>query len=201
MPEINASPRQIAACEALIYNVLQRGEPRPDSRGVALGLVSAHPGAGVSLITRLTEEMLNENADGSALALDCCTLGLRDAVQGNPLPAPVAANGANRPEIATRAAFGRYQDRVEHLNSLRNTYRYVLLDCHSLKEKTDVLGLAPFVDGVILVVEGNRTTRSQLGYLERSIEEHGGNIVGSVLNKRTYPIPNLVNLWMERIGI
>jgi len=199
--ETYASPRQIAACEALVYNVLQRGEPRADVRGMALGLVAAHPGAGVSLITRLTEEMLNENAAGSAVALDCCALGSRPHDQGDPLPIPTVAPGAARPQIASRTILGRFQDRVDHLHSLKNAYRYVLLDCHSLKEKTDILGLARIIDGIILIVEGDRTTRSQLNYLERRIEEHGGNILGSVLNKRTYPIPEFVNHWLERVGI
>jgi hypothetical protein len=198
--ELNASPRQIAACSALIYNVLQRGEPRPGSVGMALALVSAHPGAGVSLVTRLIEELLNENAAGSAICLDCCSLGIRDAEQRSTGPIPAATQDADRPEIANCTRLGKYRDRADHLNSLRDVYRYVLLDCHSLKEKTDILGLAPLVDGILMVLEGDRTTRSQLNYLERSIEEYGGNILGCVLNKRTYPIPKFVFGWMERIG-
>jgi hypothetical protein len=57
------------------------------------------------------------------------------------------------------------------------------------------------LEGVLLVVEGNKTTRSQLDHLERTVEMAGGRIVGCVLNKRTYPIPARINSWMERMGI
>lgn len=197
LSDISVSSRQIAACEALIYNVLQRGEPRQGSRGVALGLVSAHPGAGVSLISHLLEERLNENAPGSAVQIDCCSLGITNVRQqvAAAIPTP------DRAEIGTRKAIGRYRNRAEHLNSLKNVYPYVLVDSRSLKERPDILGLAPLLDGILIVVEGDKTTRSQLNYLERSIEEYGGSILGCVLNKRTYPIPELIFRGMERLGI
>jgi Mrp family chromosome partitioning ATPase len=95
----------------------------------------------------------------------------------------------------------RYRDRVGHLNRLREQYRFVLLDCHSLTERTDVLGLAPVVDGTITIVECNRTRSSQLHELEHSIEKYGGSIVGSVLNKTTDTVPRWLNSLMERVGI
>jgi len=82
-----------------------------------------------------------------------------------------------------------------------DAYRYVLLDCHSLKEKTDVLGLAPLLDGIIIVVQCNRTTTNQVYELERSIERYGGTVLGTVLNKTTYTIPAWMNSLMGRVGL
>ena len=65
----------------------------------------------------------------------------------------------------------------------------MLIDCPSLKESQDVLALAPLVDGVFLVVEANKTTKRQIAFLERTIQAAGGNSLGYLLNKRTYPIP------------
>jgi hypothetical protein len=42
---------------------------------------------------------------------------------------------------------------------------------------------------VVLVVEANKTSKGQLANLERTVSDAGGNVVGSLLNKRTYPIP------------
>jgi Mrp family chromosome partitioning ATPase len=77
----------------------------------------------------------------------------------------------------------------------------VLVDCPSLKESTEVLSLAPLVDGVLLIVEANRTQKSQVAYLEQTIEGAGGKVLGHLLNKRTYPIPAWLFNRLERWGI
>ena len=200
---IITSYSQRAACQALVYNLLQRCDP-DKGPGPALALVSAHPGAGVSHIQSLLEEMLNENEADCAIGLDCDILGLPAKPPehfDNEVRANRKAGRRHRNSLARRAAVARYRDRVGHLNQLRNQYRYTLLDCHSLRERTDVLGLAPVVNGIIVVVECNRTTAGQLDELERSVERYGGKIFGSVLNKTTYAIPNWMNKLMEKAGI
>lgn len=195
---LHANPAQLAACQALVYSLLQRCETADRDRGFALALVSSHPGAGVSYIQSLLEQMLNSNEANCAIALDCDLLGLsatshraHDETRRNP----------ERPSLARQSGIARYRDRVGHLNALREVYRYVLLDCHSLKEKSDVLGLASVVDGTIIVVECNRTTTNQLDELEQSIEKYGGTVLGSVLNKTTPVVPQWMNSMMERAGL
>lgn len=190
------SPRQIAACEALLYGLMQQCTSQASGKGIAFALVSSHPGAGVSHISELLEQILNENEEDSAIALDCCSLGYQEGAYAN-----ASNRKGQQATLAQRAMLGKLRDRAEHLNSLTEIYRFVLLDCHSLDEKTDVLGLARMLDGVLIVVEGNKTTKSQLDYLERAVEMAGGKILGCVLNKRTYPIPGWINSWMERMGI
>jgi hypothetical protein len=204
MADMNTTPNQFAACQALVYSLLQRCKALETGRGSVLALVSAHRGAGVSHINRLIGQMLNENEADCAIALDCSMLGLTtDHYQpGSGMrDFDLADENVDRADLSLRDTVARYRDRVGHLNKLRELYRFVLLDCHSLKVKTDVLGLAPLVDGTIVVVECNRTTTSQLDFLERSIENYGGTILGSVLNKTTYAIPKLANLLMEKAGI
>jgi cellulose biosynthesis protein BcsQ len=198
---LHASPTQLAACQALVYSLLQRCESTDRKRGFALALVSSHGGAGVSHIQSLLEQMLNENEPDCAIAFDCDWLGL--SVSRNPDGTHSLDSVEHREPavLSLRSALARYRDRVGHLNRLREVYRYVLLDCHSMKQKTDVLGLAAVVDGTIIVVECNRTTINQLDELERSIEKYGGAILGSVLNKTTGAVPNWMNALMERAGI
>ena len=199
----NVSPSQLAACQALVYNLLQRCEAVESDRGFALALVSAHPGAGVSHIQQLLEQMLNENEADCAIALDCEMLGLS-------APGPHgqgwdhdsgAPSDADRQTLLRRSGMVRFRDRVGHLEALRETYRYVLLDCHSIREKTDVLGLAPLVDGTIIVVECNRTTTSQVDELERNIEKYGGTVLGSVLNKTISTVPKWLESLLDKAGI
>ena len=189
------SARQIAACEVLLYSAMQQCT-QTKGKGIALALVSSHSGAGVSHLSELLEQILNQNEADSAFAMDCVLLGHQEAMYED------AGDGERKqPVLAQRAWAGKLRDRAEHLMLLRDKYRLVLLDCHSLEMKTDVLGLAPMLEGVLLVVEGNKTTKSQLDHLERTIEMAGGRVLGCVLNKRTYPIPARINSWMERMGI
>ena len=75
------------------------------------------------------------------------------------------------------------------MHQLRNKFRYIGVDCPALSSSSDVLGLAPLVDGVVLVVEAGRTTKQQIRNAERQIEGAGGKIMGLILNKRRYPVP------------
>jgi Mrp family chromosome partitioning ATPase len=84
---------------------------------------------------------------------------------------------------------GSWQYRRDCINLLRTEFDYALIDCSSLKKSSDLLSVAPFVDGVILVIEANRTRREQIQHAERTIEKARGKLLGHVLNKRTYTIP------------
>jgi Mrp family chromosome partitioning ATPase len=87
------------------------------------------------------------------------------------------------------------------IDTFRTKHPYVLIDCASMKDSQDAIRLAPLVDGVVFVVEANRTQREQLLYSERAIESAKGRILGHVLNKRTYVIPRSCYRMMEAIGI
>jgi len=193
---------QFAACQALVYSLLQRCETEEREGGYALALVSAHPSAGVTHVRQIIELILNENEASCATSVDCDLLGLPDTG-----PPELTHNGKNgrRPKrdrgLMRSKGLARYRDRIGHLNKLREAYTFVLLDCHSLAERTDVLGLAPVVDGTIVIVECNRTTTSQLDDLERNIEKYGGTILGSVLNKSSSSVPNWMNSLMGKVGI
>ena len=66
-----------------------------------------------------------------------------------------------------------------YLEQLRREYRYILIDCPSLREAEHAVVLAPLVDGVVLVVEANRTQKEQFLYADRAIENAGGRVLGS----------------------
>jgi Mrp family chromosome partitioning ATPase len=84
---------------------------------------------------------------------------------------------------------GSRQHRRDRINELRMQFDYVLIDCPSLRTNGDVLGIAPLVDGVLLVVEANRTRADQVLYAERQIQTAGGVFRGHILNKRKYFVP------------
>jgi Mrp family chromosome partitioning ATPase len=78
---------------------------------------------------------------------------------------------------------------------LRANSDCVLIDCKPLDTSADLLRFAAVADGVVLVVEAGRTTKDELERAGRLIQEARGKLLGCVLNKRRYPIPN----WLYRL--
>ena len=196
--------QQASSCQGLIYSVLQRPLLPAGKQGFTAALVAAHPGAGTTHLTAVLARLLQRDAVESVLPLDCRELAnMRGDIAA---PSDARMNGSLSTGMAWLPEFegswrGSPDYRATFLAQLRKRYPYVLIDCPSLKESTDVLSLAPIVDGVFLVIEANKTRKSQVGYLERTIEGAGGKIYGHLLNKRTYPIPPWLHNNLERWGI
>jgi capsular exopolysaccharide synthesis family protein len=67
---------------------------------------------------------------------------------------------------------------------------WVLIDCPAITSCNDAASLAGSVDGLILVVEAERTRWEVAENARKSIKSGNGNVLGVVLNKRRYHIPN-----------
>jgi len=100
--------------------------------------------------------------------------------------------GLRLPEVEMETG---QQDVTEVFAALRNRYDCVLLDCGGLDSSVDLLRLAPATDGVVLVVEAGRAGKEQINRAAQVIAEAQGTLLGFVLNKRRYPIPN----WLYRL--
>jgi Mrp family chromosome partitioning ATPase len=83
---------------------------------------------------------------------------------------------------------------VSNLQTLRFVFDFVLLDCPSLQASGDAALFVEAANGVIVVVEAERTRQEQLRNTLRTIEMAKGNLLGCVLNKRQYPVPE----WLYR---
>jgi hypothetical protein len=89
---------------------------------------------------------------------------------------------------------GSWQYRRDCIDLLRFEFDHTIIDCPSLEQSGDLLSVAPFVDGVILVVEANKTRREQPRQAEQVIAAAGGKLLGYILNKRTHEVPD----WLYR---
>jgi capsular exopolysaccharide synthesis family protein len=69
------------------------------------------------------------------------------------------------------------------LKRLRQDFDHIILDSPPVLPITDATILSSIVDGVLMVVECEVTTRAALSRACRVIEHAGGKIVGTVLNK------------------
>jgi capsular exopolysaccharide synthesis family protein len=75
------------------------------------------------------------------------------------------------------------------VEELRREFDYVLIDAPALTTYADGVALVQLADGVILVLEANSTRREAATKVTESLRSAQIKILGAVLNKRTYPIP------------
>lgn len=186
--------------QGLIYNILQRPALPADAKGLTIAIVAPHPGAGTTHVTNLLAEALNKDKDDSAVALDCRELA-RMKASCSLVPGFASGKTSSSGAEVQSSWRGSREFRAAYLSQLRDRFSYILFDCPSLRETNDVLSLASLVDGVVLVVEANRTSRRRISYLEQAIERSGGTSLGFILNKRTYPIPDWLFRRLESWGI
>lgn len=71
-------------------------------------------------------------------------------------------------------------------------YDYVLLDCPPVNDYPDTASLAPQCDGVILVVHAGKTRSKAAQSAKAKLEAARANVLGVMLNKRKYHIPDFI---------
>jgi Mrp family chromosome partitioning ATPase len=208
-PRLEQADLQLAhlrmVCEGLLFKIVQHSKDQTDG-GFVVAMTSPTPGSGVSHITRALADSLRKGGDQVAISLDCWHLehDRWDLSDPESIMRQKAVNSFWEPRTAEGFLHNWYsiQEAVAaSLNKLRRKYRYILIDCPSLKETPDALRLAPLVDGIVLVIEANRTQKEQILYAERTLERAKGRILGHVLNKRTYVIPDWLSRRMEAVGL
>ena len=75
---------------------------------------------------------------------------------------------------------------------LSSKFDHVLLDVPALRTHPDSMLLARLADGVVLVVEAGVTRRERAIKCKKMLDETGVKLLGAVLNKRDFPIPDFV---------
>jgi len=77
-------------------------------------------------------------------------------------------------------------------NILRHRFDLIIVDSPPLTESSEGLAIAPKVDGVVIVVEAERTRWTVAENVKKRLGKVGGNILGIVFNKRRYYIPQAI---------
>lgn len=72
---------------------------------------------------------------------------------------------------------------------LRAEFDYILIDAPPLNEYSEAVALGQIADGLILVLEANSTRREAATRIAESLRATQIRLLGAVLNKRTFPIP------------
>jgi len=99
---------------------------------------------------------------------------------------PSCNSSVSTPEIFNSPSFNGF------CQNLRIGFDLVLIDSAPLSVSPDGLAIASRVDGVILIVEAEKTRWQTVQRVKDSISRVGGNVLGVVLNKRRYYIPQRI---------
>lgn len=116
------------------------------------------------------------------------TVPIREFLQQNSksnlwiLPAGVHSAQASATALNSEALLARIAE-------LRSQFDYVLIDTAPANLYADAISLARFTDGVVLVLQSNATRREAALKVKESFETAKVRLLGAVLNKRTFPIP------------
>jgi Mrp family chromosome partitioning ATPase len=78
------------------------------------------------------------------------------------------------------------------LDALKEEFELILIDSPPAISCSEYLMLSPKVDGVILVVQAEKTRWQTVDKVKERILAQNGNILGVILNKRRYPIPDFI---------
>jgi len=178
-------------------------------RSVVVLFTSSEPGEGVSYVVNSFAMELAQRTSQRVLVADAENLQKADIFnqqqvteycQQVDLPNlylflsenefPVGVDKNRQLQVRNRGT--KLERGLRNLRALRLVFDFVLVDCSALSVSGDAPLLAPSANGVVLVVESGRIRREQVRNSLKTIEMVNGNILGCVMNKRRYPIPNWI---------
>ncbi len=81
---------------------------------------------------------------------------------------------------------------VELMQAARAKYDLILVDCANLREFKDSAVIASTMDSIALVVNEGRTRRQVIKAALSPLEQVQANLIGSILNRRTFAIPQMI---------
>jgi succinoglycan biosynthesis transport protein ExoP len=186
----------------------------PANRCRAIVFAGVDPGDGCSRICAEAARALAANTSGSICLVEANFrtpslsgfFGVRDdrgladslledggirsfAKQLKPSNLWLLSAGATVPESPSLLNSDRLKMRLQEL---RQEFDYILMDAPALNLYADALALGRIADGVVVVLQADATRReSALKGLE-SLRDAHIEVLGAVLNRRTFPIPEFV---------
>ncbi len=84
----------------------------------------------------------------------------------------------------------------EVIKSAKEKSEVVIIDYANLKNIRDISMLSACLDGIVLVVNEGKTRRHVIKSLIAPLEQQKRNIIGVVLNNRTFAIPRFLYKWI-----
>lgn len=81
---------------------------------------------------------------------------------------------------------------IDIMREARDNYEIVLINCPNLKGHKDGLVLSSHVDTTVVVIDEGETRRQVVKAAVSQLRKKESNVLGAVLNNRTFPIPGFI---------
>lgn len=79
---------------------------------------------------------------------------------------------------------------------LEGSFEYLLIDAPGATISDDAQALGQAAEAAVLVIEANKTRRTTAAKAKDQLEDAGVKLLGTVLNDRSFPIPEKVYKWL-----
>lgn len=182
-------------------------------RGLVVHVTSAQPGEGVSLVARELAFAVAGFAAGEVLLVEgtAAEAGVLAKSLGITQDLPLWSLAESGKLVAARLLRERKTchlaqlplDRLPDLRLvpglyavLRATFSVTVVDCPAVLDNADFVNLMEQADGVVLVVEAERTRIPVVQRAKDELLSAGANFIGVVLNKRRHYIPGFIYRWL-----
>jgi Mrp family chromosome partitioning ATPase len=195
-----------------VYQTIETALPEKSSRTILF--VSARPGEGASTLVRELAILASGEFAQKVALIDAgrgagghherfgvkLEAGFDDVVSGrlqlDEVLQEVDGGGlflgclaASHVPSSTVLADPKFEDIVKEL---RERFSLVLFDSPPLAESSDALIVVPAADGVIMVIEAEKTRWQVAESARERMAMQGANILGVILNRRRFHIPRFI---------
>lgn len=186
-----AMPGPVSAADLPMLRLWQAVETRLADRPrrvvqiVPCTAAEADPAVAVRLARLAGKGLAGKGLDGGVVVLNAITSETRLDDDGLVAFGPLPGRGGDCRAL-NAALLHAYWDRLALASSL------IVLDSPALLDSPLAQAMAPTVDGVVLVVEAERTRAAVAQAARDALRAAGANILGVVLNKRRFHVPKAI---------
>jgi protein-tyrosine kinase len=182
----------------------------PPGRGRIIGFVASGAGEGTTTVAQayarsvamqLRRRVLLVDAAATTVAppqggvgslLGVLTaVAVQQAMAPSPLR-PAQPAGTFEPGLAEGATLWELLPRADLWLALRQNYDEVVLDLPSTAESRLGLAVAPYCDGVAVVLEAERSRAPVVEHLVSHLRTVRARVLGAVMNRRRYHLPQRI---------
>lgn len=206
-PSRGALVRALESVYPIVYRLA-----REAGHGLVLHFVAASPGEGASTLSSEFAVVAARPADSRVLLVDadrtqlttatkfgCSTdLGIFDAVQAGGALAEKVVTAADNTGLEVGVLCGHRSPPLSRkvmpllYDQFRAKYDFTIIDCPAVFSDR-YFELSPeAADGVVLIVEAERSRPEIIRQAQSLIENAGGKFVGAILNRRRIYIPDFL---------
>ncbi len=198
-----------------VFKLVQRVFLTPGAeKGRLVVVAGTESGNGCSWICARMAEVLASQVSGSVCVVDANLrspglhrefavpnhYGLTDALQvGDPIRRFVTS--LSRPNLWLLSCGAEVDGMQTMLGSdrmrailpeLQREFDYVLIDAPPVEASDDSVMLGRFADGIVLVLRAHASRRETARKAVRDLEHASVRVLGAVLNRRTFPVPESI---------